>query len=372
MKTIFAVLAVLLNITFISAQNKFTDFNLQKKSRDLRTGICMSYIDTGSRNGTPVLLLHGYTDTSRSFQLVIEELLDINKNIRIIAPDLRGHGQSSMPDSDECRYAPESCFSQEQFAEDVFDLLDQLSIKNAHIVGHSMGSIIAQTMALTSPDRVTSMTLIGTFVDGKESATIDFLLEDLVEKDWRCILEEQHHAQWPSDAYSFLPLNMGDRVINFLKENWVVESGACKEFLAAILPETIRVPLGTWIGVIKGLDKVDHQDALKKLTTPTLILWGIQDVLTDAADQQKVKSAFRSAAESSGTKVYYKVYGEDALKKGASQTGAGHNLHWVAHKAVARDIADFIVNGNACDAVPIASFERSNTMQSGARALLKY
>jgi pimeloyl-ACP methyl ester carboxylesterase len=130
--------------------------------------------------------------------------------------------------------------------------------------------------------------------------------------------------------------------------------------------------LGTWIGAIKALDKVDHQDAMKKLTTPTLILWGVQDVVTDAVDQAKVKSAFRTAAEASGTKVYYKVYGKDVLKKNHSQSGAGHNLHWVAHRAVAQDIANFIGNGSAFDAVPIADIERLHPSKGGKQALLKH
>lgn len=323
---------------------KFDAFNQQKKSRDLGTGICMSYIDTGNLNGTPILLLHGYTDTSRSFQLVIEDLLKIDSNIRIIAPDLRGHGQSSMPDPQGCKDAPEKCFSPEKFTEDVIDLLDQLEIKSVHVVGHSLGSIIAQQLGMTHSERVNSLVLIGTFVSGKSCASIrDFLLGELVESDWRCVMEDRFNAEWPGDAYSFLPLNMGDRIVNYIKENWVAEAGATKDFLDAIWPETLRIPLGTWIGTIRGLNAVDSREELKKLKTPTLILWGMDDEITDLQDQEKVKAAFRAATKSSGTEVIYKIYSRKTLLSDSKVNAEpGHNLHWAAHQRVAVDVNEFI------------------------------
>lgn len=344
MKKIVILFIITLLGTHCVAQNKFEAFNQQKKSRDLRTGICMSYVDEGNAQGIPILFLHGYTDTSRSFQLVIEDLLALDANIRIIAPDLRGHGQSSMPDSDECKDAPEECFSPEKFTEDVIDLLDQLEIKRAHVIGHSMGSIIAQNLALTHSQRVFSMVLIGTFVSGNSCASIrDFLLGELVETDWRCVMEERFNAEWPGDAYSFLPLNMGERVVNYVKENWVVEAGAAREFLDAIWPETLRIPLGTWIGTIRGLYEVDNRQELKRLTIPTLILWGTDDEITDPKDQEKVKAAFLAATKSSGTEVIYKVYNKKTLFSDLQiDAEPGHNLHWAAHQSVAYDIWSFV------------------------------
>src|SRR5688572_33355692 len=98
MKTIVTLVAFIFS-SLAFGQNTFADFNRQKRVIELNTGICMKYIDTGNPNGTPLVLLHGYTDTSRSFQLLIQDLLRINRNIRIIAPDLRGHGETSMPNA---------------------------------------------------------------------------------------------------------------------------------------------------------------------------------------------------------------------------------------------------------------------------------
>lgn len=355
MKTTFTIFAILLNILISVGQDKFEAFSHQKKSFDLCTGICMSYIETGNHNGMPVLLLHGYTDTSRSFQLLIEDLLRLNNNLRIIAPDLRGHGESGMPDSHECVAAPEKCFSPQQFSEDIIALLDLLAIGKTHVTGHSMGSIIAQNLALNHPDRISSMVLMATFVDGTECPGIqDLLLDDVIDKTIKCAVEEKSDVDWPAEAYSMLPLNLDERISRYLKENWVVEAGAAKELLAAIFPETLRIPLGTWIGAMTALGKVDYGDSLKKLSAPTLILWGEQDVVVSARDQERVKTAFRSAAASTGTKVFYKTYGV-VVGEDNTRHDSGHNFHWASHKAVAEDINTFILYGKPVDKSPVQS-----------------
>jgi len=353
MKHILTFVAVLASIVTLG-QNKFADFNRQKRFIELRTGICMKYIDTGKLSGPQLLLLHGYTDTSRSFQLLIENLSRVNKNLRILAPDLRGHGETSMPDEMVCKYDPKKCFTPKLFAEDVIDLMDQLCIDKIHVAGHSMGSIIAQELALNYPDRIASITLIETFVDGSSCESIqDFLIADLIETDYRCILEEKFKVKWPSDANDVLRMNMGETVTDYLRENWVVEALAAEDFLDVIFHETIKIPLGTWIGAIKSLGEIDYRSALENLRTPTMILWATQDVVTSAKDQILVKSAFQSAAKSNGTKVIYKTYGEFSPRPaGYPITDLGHNVHWAAPKEVADDIYSFITNGYAINTQP--------------------
>ena len=90
MKPVRVTLLLIIS-TFAFGQNKYSEYRNVKKTIELNTGIRMSYIDKGDQRGKPLILLHGYTDTSRSFQLLIEELLKIRTDIRIIAPDLRGH-----------------------------------------------------------------------------------------------------------------------------------------------------------------------------------------------------------------------------------------------------------------------------------------
>ncbi len=102
--------------------------------------------------GTPVVLLHGYAAQWRSSQW--RHLLgDLIADHRIIGVDVRGHGRSAKPHNEEA-YGIE-------LARDVLSVMDGLGVEAAHLVGYSMGGIIALKAAAEYPDRVLSTTLIG-------------------------------------------------------------------------------------------------------------------------------------------------------------------------------------------------------------------
>lgn len=98
--------------------------------------------------GRPVIILHGLFGDGLNWGGVSRLLQD---DYRLILPDMRNHGRSPH-DDDDCSYP--------SMAQDVFDLMDQLDIQVADLVGHSMGGKIAMTMALTAPDRVRSLTVV--------------------------------------------------------------------------------------------------------------------------------------------------------------------------------------------------------------------
>ncbi len=318
-----------------------------KKFLVLPTGIHMKYVDAGSAAGTPVILLHGSTDTGRSFGPTLAALTRLNGALRVIVPDLRGHGETSMPDSSRCADAPERCFSPADFAGDILALMDGLGVAKAHLVGHSMGSIIAQELALTQPGRVQSVVLIGTFVNGKACRALhDFLQATILDEQFKPLLLQRPGFRWPRDAYRVTPAAVGPAAETFLRENWVVELGADPAYLQAICQETIRVPLGTWIGMFKALGMMDNRERMKDLTVPALVLFPIQDMLVPAPDQQPVKAALQGAATRHGTRVFYKTYGKTPLPaSGLQESDFGHNLQWVAPRQVAADISSFIQKG---------------------------
>ncbi len=357
MKTFFVSLALAMPLLAWGQQtDPFAAFSAQKKSIQLRTGITMKYAEAGNPRGTPVILLHGYTDSGRSFQFVLPALEKENPQLRIIAPDLRGHGESSMPDSAECIENPEDCFEPSDFAADIVALMDQLNISKAHIVGHSMGSIVAQELVLSNSGRVNSLVLIGTFVSGKACSACP-VLSELVEQHWRAELEKRPGFHWPADAWSLTANDLGEVATGFLQNFWVVDPIAVDAFVQAILPETANVKMGVWIGVIKALTQMDNYTALKNLKKPTLILWATQDnAFPTDPDQQQVKEAFQAAAKTNGTRVIYKTYGKTPLPASGMQgSDLGHNLHWGAPEEVAADIASFIQNGFPTPGLPYAN-----------------
>ncbi len=220
-----------------------------------------------------------------------------------------------------------------------------------------MGSIILQTLALNYPDRVNSITLISTIIYTEHNAMIqDILMHDMMENTWKKILTVQPGFNWPADAYLKKPDELGQEVKTFLKDNWVTEACAPQRFLDAVYPETISVPLGTWIGSLNALGKVDNRDALKKLEVPTLILWASQDVMFDKNDQQVVKSALRPVAQNGNVKIFHKTYGKQGLpEEGYPLAEVGHNLHWAAPAQVAEDIISFLRSGLPVNNRPYAN-----------------
>jgi pimeloyl-ACP methyl ester carboxylesterase len=110
-------------------------------------GVTLRYRELGS--GDPVVLIHGYTQSLESLTLLADSLAPSH---RVVAFDVRGFGQSS-------KFAEPARFGS-QMVDDVVRLLDHLGIERAHLVGHSMGALIAAHVAARYPDRVASAGLI--------------------------------------------------------------------------------------------------------------------------------------------------------------------------------------------------------------------
>jgi pimeloyl-ACP methyl ester carboxylesterase len=211
-----------------------------------------------------------------------------------------------------------------------------------------MGSAVAQEMALAHPQRIEALVLIGAFVSGKQNAFIrEYLIGEWVDKNWRNQLIQRPGFQWPADAWSLNAYDLSDETMAFLRDGWVTDPIADSSFVKTILSETARVPLGAWIGVIKGLGQWENSEQLKRLTVPTLVLWATQDnAFLQEPDQLSVKMALEAAAAYSGARMVYKTYGKIPLPdSGMQENDLGHNLHWGAPQPVAADIASFFRYG---------------------------
>ncbi|AJY77766.1 alpha/beta fold hydrolase [Paenibacillus beijingensis] len=117
-------------------------------------GTRLAYMDSGRGSAgrgpsRTIVLLHGYCGSSAYW----EQLLPcMDKNVRMIAPDLRGHGNSSAPKADKYRI--------EDFAEDIAQLLDMLDPGPVLLLGHSLGGYITLAFAGHYPDRLEGFGLI--------------------------------------------------------------------------------------------------------------------------------------------------------------------------------------------------------------------
>ncbi len=140
-------------------------------------GVDLAYSDEGS--GPPVLLIHAGIADRRMWDDVVPLLRD---RLRMIRPDLRGFGQTSLPDGPFV------------YAADLVGLLERLEVDRAHLVGVSMGGQVALDLAIAHPERVNRLVVVAPGIDGwqytpelsralaEEDASLD--AGDLDEASW--------------------------------------------------------------------------------------------------------------------------------------------------------------------------------------------
>jgi pimeloyl-ACP methyl ester carboxylesterase len=100
--------------------------------------------DRGNKDGFPVVMIHGWPESSYCWEGVTAFL---DPNWRVIAPDLRGLGDSE-------RTMDVKAYQKVELAKDIIDVLDAMNIKDFFLVGHDWGGIVAQELAFLVPDRV--------------------------------------------------------------------------------------------------------------------------------------------------------------------------------------------------------------------------
>jgi len=117
--------------------------------------------------GEPVLLLHGYAQTSHMWRPLMAELSRTNL---VIAPDLRGFGKSAKPAGG---------YDKKTMAQDVHALAVSLGVKRAPVVGHDIGLMVAYAYAAQYPEAVRRIALMDAFLPGVGDWTSVWLLRDL-------------------------------------------------------------------------------------------------------------------------------------------------------------------------------------------------
>ncbi|MBU1196426.1 MAG: alpha/beta hydrolase [Proteobacteria bacterium] len=104
----------------------------------------------GKKDGFPVVMLHGWPETSYCWEGVAKHL---NPSLRIIAPDLRGLGDSE-------RTMKMEAYQKVELAKDIISLLDTIDINEFFLAGHDWGGIVAQELALLVPERVKRLVIL--------------------------------------------------------------------------------------------------------------------------------------------------------------------------------------------------------------------
>jgi pimeloyl-ACP methyl ester carboxylesterase len=258
----------------------------------LKTGVRMSYVEQGNVKGMPVVLLHGLTDSLHSYDLVLPHL---PASWHVFALSLRGHGDSSRPASG---YTPRA------FAADVAAFLDARKIPRAVIVGHSMGSAVAQRFAIDYPTRTQMLVLAGSFTTVRGHAG--------VQEFWDTTVAKLRDPIDPQIARGF--------------QESTIHQPLPSGFLELAVNESLKVPARVWRAALSGLMQADHRAELKRINAPTLIVWGEKETYFLRHDQDALTAAIK------GSRL---VIWPDA----------GHALHWEHPQRFAHELINFIEKG---------------------------
>jgi pimeloyl-ACP methyl ester carboxylesterase len=241
---LITLLLLMLGAPSLAAPIDQSKWNAGKQSVQLANGLILSYVELGNPAGPPVLLLHGWTDSSRAWTIAAPYLGEY----RLLIPDQRGHGASGKPDC---------CYSLADFAHDAKLLLDAKGVARAAVVGHSLGSLVGQALAANHPERVSKLILIGSTA-----------LPPVKRGDWL----------WQSVKGFNGPVDPGSR---FMRE-WSASASPTpvdRAYLAYADPEVAAVPLHVWRSVLRELTDSSTAALAADIKAPTLILSGGKDSL---------------------------------------------------------------------------------------------
>jgi pimeloyl-ACP methyl ester carboxylesterase len=231
-------------------------------------GTRLHYLSAGQ--GAPVLLLHGYTQTSHMWLPLIAVLAKTNT---VIAPDLRGAGESAKP---------EGGYDKKTLAQDVHALVEALGHHRVTVVGHDIGLMVAYAYAAQYPDQVERIVLMDAFLPGVGDWKSVWLLRDL----------------WHFHFYGETPLKLvAGRERIYLEHFWndfaadrthsVPEADRKLYAEAYAQPGGMRAGFGYFAAFPQ--DAVDFEAFAKtKLTLPMLVLTGEKASGTTLIEQARL------------------------------------------------------------------------------------
>lgn len=132
-------------------------------------GIKICYEIYGSDNNIPIILIHGFGAKKEIWNSQVGSL---SKKFKVITFDIRGSGKSDRPNKP---------YTMEMFADDIKGLMDYLHLKKVHLIGRSLGGMIAQHFALKYPECLNKLVLITTNPGMPDEQGAEILKESYIE-----------------------------------------------------------------------------------------------------------------------------------------------------------------------------------------------
>ena len=211
-------------------------------------------------NGYPIILIHGFGSRKEGYKCQIPTL---SKEFKVITFDNRGAGKSKrVKDS----------YTMETLADDIRSLLDFLEIKKSHILGTSMGGIIAQQFVLQYPDYVNKLVLVNTVSGAPDNVGLELLKKNRLEQ-LELIKNNPAKAYWDNAHIWFYHKYRKELKANPKKKFFGIWSADDEIKESTILMPT-PLDIELQIEALKGFNTLER---LYKINHPTLLLAASND-----------------------------------------------------------------------------------------------
>lgn len=220
-------------------------------------GVRIQYEVVGRPGGDPVLMIQGLGADKKGWML---QRLALAARYRTVALDNRGVGKSDKP------IGP---YHLEQLADDAVAVLDAAGVTQAHVMGASMGGVIAQILAIRNPDRVRSLLLACT-------ACRHHPWRRELLSEWADVAQEQGMNALTGRAAKWL---VGPRSFRRL---WPA--------LPMLGPLALNCPSHAFVAQVRAILDMDDavREELHTVRVPTLVMVGSQDILTPQGDSEEI------------------------------------------------------------------------------------
>jgi 3-oxoadipate enol-lactonase len=194
-----------------------------------------------------------------------EQIEALRRDFRVLRYDARGHGLTS---------APEGPYTLETLAMDLVGLLDALDIPRAHILGISMGGMVAQTLALVKPERILSLILCDT------TASMPKEMGPLWEERIRTASERGMEALAEATLDRWLSAD-------FQKRH--------PERTSRIREIIVNTPLPGFAGSVRAISRLEMVSQLSRISLPTLVMVGEHDPGTPVESARQIQEQIPNA-----------------------------------------------------------------------------
>lgn len=226
--------------------------------------------DRGNSDATPLVMIHGWPESSYCWEAIIPFL---NENLRVIAPDLRGLGDSE-------RTMDPDCYRKQELGRDVLKIIDNLGVDRFLLAGHDWGGAVAQEIALAAPNRVSRLVIMNIPVITNSRGNAEAM--KIMQSRGSVPFWYQYFQQQPNLAEAMIPGNEEVWIRYFFGKAGLegrIPEDAISEYIRCYSIENTPATGAYYYRAMRKDAKRWKELAGTKFSMPSLYIYGNRDVV---------------------------------------------------------------------------------------------